>query len=238
MVYLQDKSKADAANQGGRLNLAAPDVAYRLQPGDVIFVGITKVNATDKNLFEQAEQLSASARQTMQHPYLVGYPIDDSGRVQLPLLGAVPVAGKTIDQARLGITEAATGVYVQPVVRIFLLNFMVTVLGEVAQPGRYPVYTRQASVLDAVGMAGDILEFGNRRNVKILRHNGGQQLIYHLDLTDAATAANAGFYLQPGDIVMVPPLKSRKFANRGVQWTISALGAAALVLSLLINLNR
>ena len=237
VVYLQDKSKKDPQDFPNALTVPLAYQEYKLQPEDVLSVQISKLPTIDRISADPIE-ITNSSRTQILHPYLTGLPIDYRGRIDIPTLGEVEVGGLTIDQAQQKINKTASESYSLPSVRVFLLNFNITVLGEVNHPGRYPVYNSRVNVLEALGMAGDCSDFANKYMVKVLRTEAGKNRIFFVDLTDDKLLNSETFFLHPNDVVMVAPLKSKKFANKGSQALIGFMSAIAVVTTLLITLYR
>ncbi len=117
------------------------------------------------------------------------------------------VKGLTVEEVQQFIQSNANKYFNNAIVIVKLVSFKVTVLGEVKNPGYYFVYNNQATALEALGMAGDLTTFGNRRNIKLLRqHISGTEVIL-LDLTNPELLKSDYFYLKPGDVLYVEPLK-------------------------------
>ena len=109
------------------------------------------------------------------------------------------------------------------------MNFQVSILGEVNNPNRYKVVHPNLNILDAIAIAGDITEFGNRKKVKIIRLTDKDPRVFYLDLRNKNVAANTDFFLQPNDIVYVPPNKKRFYAFKNLPSLIS-LSVIVLIL--------
>ncbi|MES2388307.1 MAG: polysaccharide biosynthesis/export family protein [Bacteroidota bacterium] len=237
IVYLQDKSKEKPQDYQNTITVPAIYLEYKLQSEDILSIQISKLPTIDR-LSADPIEITNSSRTQIMHPYLTGLPIDSRGMVDIPTLGEIEVRGLTIDQAQRKINKIATESYSLPSVRVFLMNFNVTILGEVRNAGRFPVYTTRINVLEAIGIAGDCTDFAERDRVKILRTENGKSEIFYLDLTNENMLKSERFYLHPNDVVMIAPLKSKKFAGRGSQTFIELLSALAVVTSVLINLSR
>jgi polysaccharide biosynthesis/export protein len=236
MVYLQDKAQA-------RPHDATPDhkfdqrfEAIRLQHGDIVSVQIDHYRLT-----REAELVSASEDvwwRTAEYPYLVGFPVTDSGIVDLPTIGKVMVAGLTIDEAQDKVSDLARTYYENPAVKIFLINFMVSVVGEVNTPGRYRVFTNRISVMEALAMANDMTPYANRSNVRVLRTRGTTNHIFPMDLNDEQVLTSPSLWLQPGDVLVVNPLKRKKFTSRDPFVAVQFMGVLVSLASLFVILNQ
>ncbi|NCA21643.1 MAG: polysaccharide export protein [Crocinitomicaceae bacterium] len=138
----------------------------------------------------------------------VGYIIDRQGFVNIPVLGKVKLAGLFKDEA-VDLIEAKLKAYFNnPVVHISLLNFKVTVLGEVNSPGSYNLKDERVTILESIGLAGDLKITGKRNNVLVIREENGRKVEYRVDLTSKEIYKSPVYYLKQNDLVYVEPNKT------------------------------
>lgn len=237
LAYLQDKQARGNERFIKDASLQAPSNAYLLQPGDVIYVNLQKFVVGEELFaitgFEQANRIGQ-----MQHPFLLGHNIDSEGYIDLPLLGKVKAEGQTLDQLQSQLKAVAMKEYPGAVVELFQLDGMVTVVGEVNKAGRYPIYKSKNSIFDLIALAGDMKDYANRSSVKILREENGMNTVFHIDLNDVNALSQKGFYLQNDDIVIVTPLKRRKYVTTNIQWLVSSVTALVAIASLVVSVTR
>jgi len=157
-----------------------------------------------------------------------GYLVDENGQITLPMLGTLPVAGLTTSQARTRIHEAASKFFNDPTVQVRFANFKITVIGEVAKPATYTVPNEKVTLLDAIGMAGDLTIYGKRQTVLLIRDVGGKKKFTRFDLTDYSTFESEYFYLKQNDVVYVEPTRSKANANNAATFQIVSLALSAL----------
>jgi polysaccharide export outer membrane protein len=206
LVYLQSKKfseKAPTIVENTRLE-------YHLQPSDVLSIKIKTANegSPENNLFN-ITSLQSGMFSTPASMYLDGYTIDFDGNINLPILGKISVKGLTIDQAQ-GIIQINANKYLKnPTVIVKLTSFKITVLGEVKNPGYLYVYNNQATVLEALGLAGDLTPVASRKNVKLIRQVPSGSEVILIDLTDPKLLSSHYYYLMPNDVLYVEPLKAR-----------------------------
>jgi len=209
--------------------------AYRLQTNDVVSVKIK--SATDSHVASifniTSETIGTTS--TPGNLYIDGYSIDNKGNISLPILGSVRLGGLTLEAAQDSIQMRANKYLNQATVLLKLVSFKITVLGEVKNPGYHYVFNNQVTVLEALGLAGDLTNFGNRKNIKLIRPVGGGSEITLLDITDAALMASPYFYLMPNDVLYVQPLRARASRTNLELWGVlfSAATTAILVLGYL-----
>lgn len=138
-----------------------------------------------------------------------GFLVDRDGYVVLPLIGKVMVKGKTTDKVRDDIRAKAAEYYKDPVVNVRFANFKVTVLGEVNRPSTYVMPNEKVTLLDAIGMAGDLTIYGKRENIMLIRDAGTNKDIIRFNLNDTKTFMSPYFYLRQGDVVYVEPNENK-----------------------------
>ena len=155
---------------------------YRLQVNDLLSIQISSVTE-DKYDFFNKEQTSNS-QLMVSNPYLYGYLIEKDSVLELPIIGRIYAVGKTLQELEKEIQEKAIFYFKDPILKINILNFEVSVLGEVNKPNRYKIIHPNLNILDAIATAGDITEFGNRRKVKVIRLTDKDPRIFYLDLRD------------------------------------------------------
>lgn len=208
-----------------------------LETDDVLSVTVNHLQLSESEVYSGLEG-DANARLGVRHPFLIGYPIDENGEVDLPTIGLVKVSGMTVFQAEKAIRSKAKLYYPNPNVKVFLMSYFVTVLGEVNKPGRFPVYNNRITVFDALGMASDMTDFADRNDVRIMRRRGGVNHLYHLNLNDDDVLAMKSLYMQPDDVVFVTPLKAKKFIRRDPQTVLNSIGTVISLATLYILINK
>lgn len=145
---------------------------------------------------------------------LIGYLVNSAGDIDFPGLGNLRVLGMTTDEVRSLLLERLRPHLIDPVITVRFLNFRITVLGEVTAPSTFFVANERVTVLDMLGMAGDVTPYGNRTNVLIIREQDGQRSFGRINLQERDLFASPYFYLQQNDIVYVEPLPVRTASIR------------------------
>lgn len=238
--------------QGGLDTTQFQDVKIpdqRIQKGDILSIVIYSDNAEATAIFNQAAGGGAavtSPQGTKGNAPTVsgnisGYLVDNNGNIRLHAIGVLPVEGLTRQQLEELITQKLTtlGVLSNPYCIIRYNNFKIIVLGEVSTPGVFTIPTEKASVLEALGMAGDINMYGQKDKVMLIRENEGKRTYYNLDLTDPNIFSSPNFYLRQNDVLVVQADKRKATAadQQTIQYMTLAFAAISTV-ALLINLFR
>lgn len=162
------------------------------------------------------------------------YLVDHDGNIEFPVLGRLHVAGMTrselVDHVRSLIRKDVK----DPIVNVRIVNYKVTVLGEVNRPGSYTIDGERITLPEALGLAGDMTIYGKRDNIIILREVGGKKEHEVIDLTSIEFLNSDYYYLKQNDVVYVSPnsaqIQSSKF-NRNATVYVSV---ASLLLSVLV----
>lgn len=234
-IYLQDSE-----NKSDTLSLYPFKVpSYKIQARDILYIRILSMNKEVTELINTSPSFSTNMYTNDASFYLYGYNVNDSGDIEIPMVGKVNVTGKTLEEAKQAITMQAGKLLKDPTIIVKLISFRISVIGEVTKPGSYQNYNNQLTVLEAVSLAGDITNFGNRGKVMVIRPSADGTKIIKLDLTDKSILKSEGFYLLPNDIVYVQPVKSKNFRNNipTISLTLGAISTFILVLNY-FNLNK
>ena len=182
---------------------------YKLKPKDELYVQISSLDEATATISASA---SSSRETSGMSPYgasLMAHSIDNEGYVILPVIGKILVKDKTLAQVTSLIQESLVGVLSHPDVTVKLVNAYISILGEVKTPGHFVYSEDKLSVFDALGLAGDITEFGNRKYVILVRNENGKNVRRELNLLKSDILTSDYYYLRPGDILYIKPRKSK-----------------------------
>ena len=230
-TYLQERTNElkDYPKDSVVKDFSIAPYEYYLQPGDVVMLQVKSLTSQEFDFLSATAPTSSSVNQD---PLLSGYEISAEGTISLPYIGKVEIAGLSIKQAK-EILEVKIGEYLKsPVVHLKLLNFKITVMGEVGTQASFYSYDPKITVLEAIARAGGVTEFADRANVKIVRTEGEKVSIVFVDLLDDNLIESPYYYLQPNDQIIVRPLKAKTFNNfaaRNISLGISILTAITLL---------
>ena len=173
-----------------------------------------------------------------------GYTINKDGNIDFPVLGHIHVAGMTREEIASYIKEelVSKNLVKDPVVTVEFMNLTVSVLGEVATPGRFNIEKDKLTLLEALSMAGDLTVYGKRENVLVQREENGKKTLYQVNLNSGYDLyASPVYYLQQNDIVYVTPNKAKArnsdIGNSTSLW-FSATSILVSLASLLVTIFR
>jgi len=208
MLYLQVKDDADTlVTFKNERNLE-----YRVQPGDNLYIRVVTFDEKTTTLLNPLTSSGrASSNANDAGIYLESYTINDAGYLDFPMVGEVYVRNMNVNEIRDMLTEKLKEYLLQLVVIVKLVNYNLTMLGEVNRPGQYKVYQTDINLFEAVSMAGDLTDFADRYKVAIIRQNKAGSEVIYVDMTKRDILASGYYYLKPNDIVYVQPVRGKQF---------------------------
>ena len=157
--YLQDRNKNIKAFKEAEF----PD--YRLKPNDELYIQINSLDEAAANVFSNGKQDPYLGSMQPYGASLLSYSIDKEGYLLLPVIGKILVKDKTLSEVSVILKDSLNHILNQPIVSVKLVNRYVSVLGEVKNPGHFPYSQDKLTIYDALGLAGDITDYGNRNKV-------------------------------------------------------------------------
>ena len=189
-----------------------------IMPDDMLEIKIAGANEATAALLNTYSATNTAAAITP-----VGYLVDLNGDIEFPIIGKIRAAGLTKDEFKAKLTEKVSKYLVDPLVSVRYLNFRFTVIGEVKAPGSFIVQNERVTILDALGLSGDMTSYSRRTNVRVIRDSSGVREVGTLDFTDKNIFASKYYYLQRNDVVYIEAEKSK---SQYEEWSrISAIVA-------------
>lgn len=173
-----------------------------IQPGDMVSVHVTSLSPEASSFFNSLEEQTG---RLVPNTYLV----DAGGVIEMPLIGSVKISESSTQVAKFLIRNKLDKFLVDPTVRVRIQNFKVTVLGEVQKPGVYNIPDEKITLLEALGLAGDLTIFAKRKDVLLIREKDGQRQFVKVDLRSKEFFESEYYYLHSNDIVYVEPGKGK-----------------------------
>lgn len=227
IAYLQDLKVNDTSSF---YPYSIPE--YKIQKGDILYINILSLNREASSIMNMSSDENPNQFTNEMGMLIYGYNVNDSGNIELPVIGEVKVANLSVPEIKEVIEKEALVYLKNPTITVKLLSFRYSVLGEVANPGNYQSIKTQVNILEAISKAGDITPYGNRTEILVLRptENGTKAII--VDLTSKHLLQNDAFFLLPNDVIYVKPLKTKAFRNNipTISVTFGAISTLFLVL--------
>ncbi len=181
---------------------------------------------------------SPGTDQIYQTPSLQSYLVDTQGEVNFPILGKIKLAGLTKSEAITTISQQLTPFLKDAIVSIRFLNYKVTVMGEVARPGQYTINNERVTILDALGMAGDLTPYGKRDNILVTREINGKLEFARINLNSDEIFTSPYYYLQQNDIIYIEPNSVRAVASQNINLYLSmitTLGSLGSLITVIVT---
>lgn len=199
VVYLQGQQNPNNASSNYEPLIQQDDMLY-------IHVSSTVVGAaTPFNIDSETVGNSGGSFDSQKQSYLV----DNAGNIEFPIIGTLNVSGYSLNKLKSILKEKLLPYFSDPVINIRLLNFKVTVLGEVGRPGLITVNSQRITILEAIAAAGDLTPFGKRDNILLIREYQGVKTYNRVDITKAEFVNSPLYYLDQNDVLYIEPRKSK-----------------------------
>ena len=231
VLLFQDKSKLKAT-----ISYQAP----KIQTNDILSIQVSTLQSELALPYNLIPPNANMANVQIDALKLQGYLVSPEGTINFPVLGTIAVTGKTSQELEtyLKTTLEQGGHLVSPTVNVRVLNGKVTILGEVSRPGTYGFTEQNISVLQALGLAGDLTIRGKRKEVLLIREEAGQRSYTILDLTQTNWFASPYYYVRPNDVLVINPNTARVKNAGFVSEPATLLGMASVLLSMIVLLTR
>jgi polysaccharide export outer membrane protein len=203
----------------------------KIQPDDLLLIIVSAddpetaipFNLSSISVPSAYNMMASRGQETMQ-----SYLVEAGGTIDFPVLGKLKVGGLSRSEL-MQLLESKIGKYIKnPIINIRIMNFKVSVQGEVTLPGTYPVSSERITLIEAISMAKDLTIYGKRDNILVIREVNGVKSYNRVDVTKADFINSPFYYLAQNDVVYVEPNKTRingaaVGANTGVIISITSL---------------
>jgi polysaccharide export outer membrane protein len=228
LYYFQDIDDIEIQNSYKFLNI---------QPGDILDVQIKALNPESVLIFQRQSSLMQQNVQ-LQNRAIDGYLVGEDNSISLPLIGSISTSGLNTSTLSKKIINKLTPYIKNPSVNVRILNFRVSVLGEVTKPGTYTFIEERVSIPQAIGQAGDLTINGDRNNILLIRDLDGNKTSQFIDLTKSDFINTSNYYLMQNDVLYIRP-NNAKVKSSGLVGNASTLvSILSLAVSLFIVITR
>lgn len=218
------------------------DFELKIQPDDQLAISFS---SKDKELIEPFNNNtligsgSTMGGQSNTQAGISYFQVDKEGNIDFPILGRLKAEGRTRLQLEKEMeTSLINQNYIKdPKVSVKIMSFKVTVLGEVKDPGVQKITGERVTLLEAIGMAGDLLPSGKRQNIMIIREEQGVRKTYTVDLTSSYSVLNSPcYYLQQNDVVYIEPNKAIRVKGSATLTTLTSVTTVVSMLASLVSI--
>ncbi|MCK9219536.1 MAG: polysaccharide biosynthesis/export family protein [Bacteroidales bacterium] len=208
IIYLQKQLEHDTSVFYNNTH----NIDYKIQPKDNLYI---RVFSLDEKAFlffnKQSGTNSYNDYANDASIYLNSYSVTTEGTIDFPIIGKVIVRDLTVDQVKSMIQQLINEYLKETTVVVKMVNFKITLVGEVNRPGEFTIYKDDINIFEALSLAGDMTEFANRNRVALIRLTKGGSKVNYLDLTSDKILKSDYYYLQPNDIIYVIPLGYKRW---------------------------
>ncbi|MEX8548568.1 MAG: polysaccharide biosynthesis/export family protein [Mucilaginibacter sp.] len=232
LVYFKDVNRSVVSVES-----ATVFTPVTIQPLDVLSINISSANADASAVYNRgvvSNNPTTASGTTDQVGTAFGYAVDQSGNIQLPIIGNVKAAGLTVTEFKQALTSLMAKYLKEPYVTVSIINFKVTVLGDVGRPGILRIQNERISFTDAISLAGDLTPTAVRNNILIIRELNGKRQFIPIDLTSKDVFNSPYFYLKNNDIIYVTPGKYK--SNLAVDNFSRNFGIVSSIVSIAITI--
>jgi len=228
--YLQKTQVEDTTS----LYLNKRTVDYKIQPKDNIYIRIFSLD--EKTFMFFNKQSTGGGYNDYANDasiYLNSYSVTTEGYIDFPIVGQVYVKDLTVEQVKNVLQQLINEYLNETTVVVKMVNFNITIVGEVARPGQYKIYQDEVTIFEAFSMAGDLTDFANRNKIALIRGTKGGSKVYYLDLTSDKILISEFYYLMPGDIIYISPLKIKQWGFSAFPYAVvfTAISTALLLIN-------
>ena len=230
LIYLKDVAPNDNIK-----GLPVQATEPLLRSGDILYISIKSTSPEVNMLYNPESSMetnnygSTQKYTTPASAYLYGFEIGKDDNLNLPMLGKVKAAGFTQSEIEQVIQKKADETIKDAIVKVKLLNFKVTVMGEVKNPGIYYNYSNSINVIEALAMANGNTDFATIRNVMVVRPSPEGNKTFMLDLASKNIYSSEGFYLHPNDNIIVRPDKHKNIQLNSQAYSLILSSASVLI---------
>lgn len=242
MMQKNDVNRKDLLKDTVLRTYAIDTFNYRIQPNDILSVQFQSLTPKEFDFLAGGFQANSGNTNLIQGGALiVGELVDEKGEVPFPVIGKVKVAGLTVAEIQEKLQKIAGQYTESPLVKVRLINFRITLLGEVAREGSVILTNNRVSMLEAIGLAGGLGELADRTNVKLIRQKGGITEVQYINLLDEDFFRSPYYYVYQNDVLIVPPLKQRPFRRyfgTNVALVTSVLSLLLLAVNTILITNQ
>lgn len=211
---------------------------YKIQPNDLISVQFESLTPDEYNFFTGAmARRQGSVNLGQGGALLLGELVDEEGYITYPVIGKVKVAGMTVFEAQEALQQLTNQYLEAPVVKVRLLNFRITILGEVNSEGTITLMNNRVNIMEAIGLAGGLTDLADKSNIKIIRQKGEITEISYINLLEEDFLSSPYYFVNQNDILIVPALRQRPY-RRYFGPNLSLVISSLSLLLLVINITR
>jgi polysaccharide export outer membrane protein len=207
-----------------------------IQTGDILSINVTSLSTSASSFFNPYAVMGASGSSApINADETPGYLVDQTGSIDLPLIGSLQLAGLTTLQAKELIKQNLTKYLKEPTITVRILNYKITLLGEISKPAVYTIPNERVTLPEVISMGGDLTAYGRRDNILIIRENNGKKEFGHVNLNTRDVYNSPYYYLRSNDLVYIEPSAGKSVQTSSVFRVFTIVASAASLLIVLFT---
>jgi polysaccharide biosynthesis/export protein len=208
-----------------------PKVHKTIAPFDRLYIKVLSIDSQTSLIFEDRQENMYST----QGNSLIGYLVDEAGDITFPFIGRIHVGSLSTWDAALKIQTALNEYVSKTTITVKFIDNQVSILGEVRNQGVYTFSREKLNIYEAISLGGGLTNYGNRKNVILIRQEGDKIMHHKLNLTDSKIASKEYYYILPNDVIIVEPLKTLSTSYQNVTYTTVLTSITTLIAILLFT---
>ena len=228
LTYLQYSNKSMNSDIPRENGPSVTPAAYKIMPNDYLYIRVITPDPQWSSLFNMQ---AGEGGMTQESAALSSYPVDTDGNIEIPYVGKVLVAGKTLSEIKEELEKVFKNYVTDAAITVRVVDNYVSLVGEVNAPGRYPITKDRMTIFEALAMAGDLSVYSDRQRVQLIRPSPYGPVIKEFSLADRSILDSEYYYVMPNDIIYAIPLRGRSFQ---VNSSIYALFLTTITTALVI----
>ena len=233
MMQKNDVNKQNMKPDSVFRNYTVEKFDYKIQTNDILSVRFESLTPKEYDFLSKGSEAN-SANPFVGGALLLGDLVDERGEIPFPVVGKVKVIGLSVFEAQDYLQSVANKYLESPIVKVRLLNYRITLLGEVNKEGTITINNNRVNMLEAIGLAGGLTDLSDKTSLKLIRQNGSNTEVIYLNLKDENFVNSPYYYVYQNDVLIVPALKQRpyrKYFGQNLSLIISSLSLLIIVLN-------
>lgn len=230
LTYLQFSDKSARSGMTDESGPSVTPAAYKVMPNDYLFIRVITPDPQWSSLFNMQ---SGEGGVTQESAALSSYPVDTEGNIEIPYVGKVQVASKTLSEIKEDLEKVFKNYVTDAAITVRVVDNNIGIVGEVNAPGRYSITKDRMTIFEALAMAGDLSVYSDRQRVQLIRPSPYGPVIKEFSLADRSILNSEYYYVMPNDIIYAMPMRGRSFQVNSSVITLflTSVSTALVILS-------
>ena len=212
-----------------------PKTQKLIMPFDKLYIKVISIDPQTNLIFNPSVEMMYGGGGGGGGMSIMGYLVDEAGNINFPFVGNINVGSLTTAQASVKIQKAMSDYVSNTSVIVKYIDSQVTVMGEVQRQGVFPFTQDKLNIYEALGLGGGLTRYGDRKNIILIRNEGGKIMHYRLNLSDSEIAGKDFYYILPNDVIVVEPLKAISSSYSNITFTTILTSVTTLIAVLLFT---